>query len=53
MCVFRFLGYAHTLAPGRHERTTGKSERLTDGASTSYERLRKVAPLLEDFLSHL
>ena len=28
-----------------------KSERLTNGAATSYEWLRKVPPLLEDFLS--
>ena len=46
-----FFGSAHAFSPSRLERTTGKSERLTDGASTRYERLRKVPPLLEDFLS--
>ena len=49
--LFFFFCSAHAFAPSRHERTTGKSERLTDGASTSYEQLRKVPPLLEDFLS--
>ena len=46
-----FSGSAHAFAPSRLERTAGKSERLINGASTSYERLRKVPPLLEDFLS--
>ena len=39
------------LAPSRHKRTTGKSGMLINGASTSYEQLRKVPPLLEDILS--
>ena len=46
-----FFGSAHALAHSRHKRTKGKSERLINGASTSHERLRKVPPLLEDFLS--
>ena len=36
-------------SPWRRVRTTGNSERLTNGAPTSYERLRKVPLLLEDF----
>ena len=49
-----FFGSAHALAPPcRGVRTAGKSERLTDGASMSYEQLGKVPPLLEDFLSPL
>ena len=42
---------AHAVAPSRLECTTGKSETLINGASTSYERLRKAPPLLEDVLS--
>ena len=36
-----FFCSAHAVAPSRLERTTGKSEMLTNGVSTSYERLRK------------
>ena len=46
-----FFGSTHALAPSHHERTTGKSQRLINGASMSYEQLRKVLPLLKDFLS--
>ena len=39
---FFVFGSAHALAPPcRGVRTAGKSERLTDGASTSYERSQK------------
>ena len=51
---FFFVGFTHALAPPcRGVRSTAKSERLTNRAPTSYERLRKVPPLLEDFLEPL
>ena len=47
---FFFLLHPCISSPCRHVRTTGKFERLINGALTSYEWLRKVPPLL-DFLS--